>query len=142
MSTVLAYYHIVFCTKERRMTLPMEHCEHIYRFIWRELTDNNCRLLRIGGIQNHIHILIELHPSVALSRLMQDIKSHASGWLRKDPRFGDFQGWAKEYYAATISASQKASVIEYIKNQAQHHLRSSFDDEICSIYPNRSRPTT
>ncbi|MDE6280127.1 MAG: transposase, partial [Paramuribaculum sp.] len=54
MSKVLAYYHIVFCTKERRMTLPLSQCEHLYRYIWRELTDCNCLLLRIGGIQNHI----------------------------------------------------------------------------------------
>lgn len=92
MSKVLAYYHIVFCTKERRMTLPLDQCEHLYRFIWKELTDNNCRLIRIGGIQNHIHMLIELHPSVALSRLMQDIKSHLGGWLKKDGRFPDFTG--------------------------------------------------
>lgn len=134
MSKVLAYYHIVFCTKERCMTLPLEQCEHLYRFIWKELTDNKCRLLRIGGIQNHIHMLIELHPNISLSLLMQHIKSHTSGWLKSDGRFPDFSGWAREYYASTISAEQKSPVIEYIKNQHQHHLQISFDNELQSMY--------
>lgn len=133
MSKVLAYYHIVFCTKERRMTLPLEQCEHLYRFIWKVITNHNCKLIRIGGIQNHIHILLELHPNTALSPLIQKIKSHSSGWLKKDNRFPDFDGWAKEYFASSISASHKDAVIKYIKNQLTHHLGTSFDDELQTI---------
>ena len=133
MSKVLAYYHIVFCTKERRMTLPLDQCEHLYRFIWKELTDSKCRLLRIGGIQNHIHMLIDLHPTVALSALMQNIKSRASGWLKKDVRFPDFDGWARDYYAASVSDNHKDAVIEYIKNQHTHHFCTPFDDELISL---------
>lgn len=134
MSKVAAYYHIVFCTKERRMTLPLEQCEHLYRFIWKELSDNNCQLLRIGGIQNHVHILLNLHPSVALSNLVKTIKSHTSGWLKSDSRFPHFTGWAKEYYAASISANHKDAVIEYIKNQREHHIGKSFEEELLSLY--------
>lgn len=133
MSKVLAYYHIVFCTKERHLTLPLDQCEHLYRFIWRELTDNKCRLLRIGGVENHVHMLIELHPTIALSSLMQNIKSHSAGWLNKDSRFPDFAGWAKEYYAASVSHSQKEITIEYIKSQLQHHQHTSFDKEMQTI---------
>lgn len=133
MSKVLAYYHVVFCTKGRQMTLPLDHCEHLYRFIWKTLTDNHCRLLRIGGIQNHVHMLIELHPSISLSSLMQSIKSHTSGWLKKENMFKEFTGWAREYYAATISANAINNVIDYIKNQHQHHLGRTFDDELKAI---------
>ncbi|MCM1093720.1 MAG: IS200/IS605 family transposase [Lachnospiraceae bacterium] len=134
MSKVSAYYHIVFCTKERRMVLPLEYLDDIYRFINNELSTAKCPLLRIGGIQNHVHLLIDLHPSVALSTLMQNIKSHTGGWLRKDARFPLFDGWAREYYAASISATHKEPVIEYIKNQRQHHLGTSFDDELTKMY--------
>ncbi len=115
------------------MVLPSEYAEHLYRFIWKELIDNQCKLLRIGGIPNHIHMLIELHPSVALSVLMQNVKSHTSAWLKKDGRFSHFDGWAGEYYAATVSASFKDAVIEYIKSQPEHHKRVSFDDEFAEI---------
>lgn len=73
MSKVKALYHIVFCTKRREMTIPLEHIDELYRFIWYEIKDQNCRLIRIGGIQNHLHLLIDLHPSMALSNLMRII---------------------------------------------------------------------
>ena len=130
MSKVLAYYHIVFCTKGRRMTLPLDQCEHLYRFIWKDISDRRCRLLRIGGIQNHVHLLIDLHPSVALSELMKEIKRHSSSWLRADSRFPLFEGWASEYYASSIETSNKDAIINYIKNQWQHHLTTPFDSEI------------
>lgn len=130
MSKVLAYYHIVFCTKERRMTLPLDQCEHLYRFLWKMLDERNCRLLRIGGVQNHVHMLINLHPSIALSALMKDLKGHSAGWLNRDSRFPDFNGWAREYYASTISENLKDTVINYIKTQKEHHLLTAFDDEL------------
>ncbi len=133
MSKVISLYHIVFCTKERCMTLPTEQCEHLYRFIWKEISNNQCRLLRLGGIQNHIHLLVELHPSVALSKLIQNIKSHSSGWLKSDTRFPDFTRWSREYFASTISASHKDGAIEYIKNRRTHHRVSNFEDELQSL---------
>ena len=115
------------------MTIPLEQCEHLYRYVWKEITDNKCQLLRIGGIQNHLHILINLNPTVALAPLIQSIKSKSSGWLKKDERFPCFEGWASEYYAASLSINDKDAVVEYIKNQQQHHLSVPFDDELQSL---------
>ncbi len=74
MSKVKALYHIVFCTKRRQMTISETHSEDVYRFIWNIIKESRSKLLRIGGIQNHIHLLIDLNPSIALSSLMRDIK--------------------------------------------------------------------
>ena len=134
MSKVTAYYHIVFCTKGREMTLPLTHIEDLYRFIWKQITSLNCELIRIGGIQNHIHALINLHPSVSLSLLVKNIKGASSAWMRQDGRFHLFCGWAAEYFACTIAPENKVSVIEYIKNQRNHHSNQSIDDEFKSMY--------
>lgn len=136
MSKVSALYHVVFCTKERRKTLPLTLLEDLYRFIWKEVIKNNSKLIRIGGIQNHVHMLIELHPSIALANLIQDIKSHSSGMLRKDARFPDFEGWGREYFACSISHAQVPVIKEYIKNQQTHHKCSDFDDELISLCNN------
>lgn len=133
MSKVKALYHIVFCTKERRMTIPLEYLDDVYRFIWKEITSLNCKLIRIGGIQNHVHMLIDLHQSVALSELMKKVKSYSSGWMRTDGRFPLFSGWAGEYYANTISSDNQSQVIEYIKRQKEHHLNIPFECEIKDI---------
>ncbi len=134
MSKVTAYYHIVFCTKLRENTIPMALRDDVYRFIWNEIKMLNCELIRIGGVQNHIHILLNLHPAANLSTLMQNIKGRASVWMKSDGRFPNFKGWARDYYACTISPEQKYKVIEYIRSQEIHHLGCKFDDEVGELY--------
>ena len=133
MSKVTAYYHIVFCTKERRMTIPLSMKDDVYRFIWKQVTDLKCELIRIGGIQNHIHLFINLHPSVALATLMQNIKSRSSGWMKSDGRFPDFSGWAADYYACTLAPEGKRNLMEYIKTQEKHHLGVALNEELINM---------
>ena len=134
MSKVSALYHIVFCTKCREMTLREEVRDDLYRYIWGIIKNQNCRLLRMGGIENHIHMLIGLNPSIALSNFVRDIKSCTSSWMRQDPRFLYFKGWAKGYYARTISNTEISTVSSYIMNQRTHHHGISFDDELKDLY--------
>ncbi len=121
MSKVNALYHIVFCTKNRQMTISNTSRRELYRFIWSIIQKKNCYLYRISGTPNHIHILLNLHPRVALADIVRDIKSNSSGWLKWNPLFPDFNGWAKEYFAATISYRERDRVIDYIKDQQAHH---------------------
>lgn len=115
------------------MTLTNEYREDIYRFIWKIVKEKNCRLLRIGGIPNHIHILLDLNPTLALANVVRDIKAKSSGWLRKDSRFPHFTGWSKEYFAASVSNADKDAVIEYIKNQQEHHKTHREIDEFRNL---------
>lgn len=67
MSKVNALYHVVFNTYERRPTVTFSKRDSLYRFIWDLLTERNCKLLRINGVENHLHMLIDLHPTLSLS---------------------------------------------------------------------------
>ena len=129
MSKVTALYHIVFATKNREMTISQLNQEKLYRFIWSEIKSSGSSLLRIGGIPNHVHILLNLNPSIALSTLVRDIKSRSSRWMKLSGDFPLFTSWAAEYYASTISFDEKTAVIEYIKNQKEHHFGKSLDEE-------------
>ncbi len=134
MSKVKALYHIVFCTKRRQMTISETHSEDVYRFIWNIIKESRSKLLRIGGIQNHIHLLIDLNPSIALSSLMRDIKANSSAWMKGNSCFPYFDGWAKEFYACTVSPEHKDAVIDYINGQKYHHHGIPFDNEIKNMY--------
>lgn len=134
MSKVNALYHIVFATRKRENTITNEFRDDVYRFIWNLLKENKCILLRISGVENHIHMLINLHPTVALSDLMREIKSKSSGWLRRDARFPHFEGWGQEYFAATIAYKERMPVIEYIKSQQEHHKVTDFEKELSWLY--------
>ena len=129
MSKTISLHHIVINTKNRQMTIPCEHAEDMYRFITSIVKRNGCFLCRIGGIENHIHLLVDLAPTVSLSHLLWDIKRSSSDWAKKSGLFPDFIGWGKEYGAFSISNSHREAVINYIKGQREHHQRVGFDQE-------------
>lgn len=133
MSKVCALYHIVFSTKHREFTIPNEYRKDVYRFIWYQLRMCDCQLYRIGGVGNHLHLLINLPATARLSDIMRTIKANTSGWLMRDPRFPEFKGWAREYYAMTISPQQEEAVKRYIDNQPQHHSATNLSVEMQSL---------
>ncbi len=130
MSAVTAIYHIVINTHRREMTLPLTSCDRLYRYIGSIVQNNLSTLYAINGIENHIHLLINLHPSVRLSDLVRDIKLATSQWMKQNKdAFPQFSGWGKEYGAFTYALRDKEMVANYIKRQREHHQRESFENE-------------
>ena len=81
-----------------------------------------------GGIEDHIHIVCDLHPSVALANLIKDIKLASSDKIKHDNIFPAFNGWQDGYGAFTYSIKEKERLINYVKNQKQHHKKISFEE--------------
>ncbi len=67
MSYTRLLYHIVIRTKANQPTLSIAHSDHLYRYIWGIIKNKNCYLYRINGTEDHIHILVSVHPTLALS---------------------------------------------------------------------------
>ena len=130
MSNVLIPIHAVINTYCRRMTIFPEHEELLYKYIWGILKTRNCHLYRIGGIENHIHILFDLDPRYALMNVMRDINRESSKWMKDSGYFPAFEGWGKEYFAIGRNPEDLQNVIGYIKCQKEHHKRLSFEDEL------------
>lgn len=133
MSHVNALYHVVFATYMRENTIAFNQREHLYRFIWELSQQHKCRIHRINGTQNHIHILLDLHPTLSLSWFIGEIKRRSSRWMKDTGLFPLFAGWAREYFAMTCSPADKNNAIEYIRNQATHHGYRTFNDELRSF---------
>ena len=130
MSAVTAIFHIVINTKSREMTLPLESSDQLYRYIARVVQNHDSILYEVNGIENHIHLLISLHPSVSLSDLVRDIKLSSSQWMKQNrDLFPLFTGWGKEYGAFTYALRDKEMVANYIRNQRTNHQKESFEDE-------------
>ncbi len=83
----------------------------------------------MNGVEDHIHILTHLHPSIALSDLIKDIKLASSKFIKEQNIFPDFKGWQDGYGAFTYSIDRKDILINYIKNQEEHHRVKSFREE-------------
>ena len=133
MSFNQIYYHIIFSTKDRKPTLPEEHLPELYRYIWGILKNKSCHLYRIGGTEDHLHMLISLHPTVCLSDLLRDLKRSSSHWAKEQSFFPNFIGWQREYGSYTVRNRDKDTIIEYIKNQKEHHQKESSLDEFKRI---------
>ncbi|MFA5573582.1 MAG: IS200/IS605 family transposase [Brumimicrobium sp.] len=127
-------YHIIFRTKSSEKTIPLEQAPELYRYIWGIVKNKKCFLYRINGMEEHIHILLDLHPSVALANLIKSIKVASSKWMKKSELFPDFKGWGIKYCALTYSLKEKDVLINYIKNQQSHHRTETFQDEIHRLW--------
>ncbi|NDW13192.1 IS200/IS605 family transposase [Bacteroides sp. 214] len=126
-------YHIVFRTKNSERTLSQENISHLYKYIWGIISNKGCTLLRINGMEDHIHILSDLHPTVALSDYVKEIKTASSIWLKESGEFPHFKGWGTGYCALTYAFRDKDIITQYIKNQQEHHQRETFQDELKRI---------
>jgi len=123
-------YHLVFRTKNSRKTIVPVHSKELYAYIMGVIRNKNCFLYRINGTENHLHILCDLHPSVALADYMREIKTASSIWLKQSGKFPDFTGWAEGYAALTYGWKDKEKIANYIKNQHEHHRTKSFEIEL------------
>ncbi len=123
-------YHLIFRTKNSRETLVPEHSQELYAYLIGAVKNKNCFLYRINGMENHLHILSDLHPSIALADFMRDLKASSSLWLKQSGKFPKFEGWADGYAALTYSWRDKTMIVNYIKNQQEHHKTESFEDEL------------
>ena len=126
-------YQIVFSTKNREKTMIESGQEKIYRYIWGIMKNNNCHLYRIGGTEDHLHIVTHVHPAVATANLIKDIKLATSNYIKSENVFPKFNGWQDGYGAFTYEITAKDSLIEYVKNQKKHHRKVSFRDEYISL---------
>jgi putative transposase len=129
MSYRQIFYQIVFGTKHRQPTIPESHCNELCQYISGIIKKKNCHLYRINGIEDHLHIFSDLHPTVSLSDYIKDIKVASSTWMKADGNFPEFDAWQEAYGAFTYSIREKDMIINYIKNQKEHHKVETFYDE-------------
>ena len=128
-SLVKNYVHIVFSTKHREDFIFEEIENELYSYIGGICKNLECNPVQIGGYKNHVHILCVLSKKIALMKLVEEIKSHSSKWIKTiDKRLHNFY-WQAGYGAFSVNPKQIDVVREYILNQKQHHGKKTFQDE-------------
>ena len=122
-------YHIVFRTKDSLPTIRQNNAHELYSYITGITKQKNSHLYRINGVENHLHILTDMNPSIAPIYFVKDIKVSSSIWMKRSNLFPAFNGWAVGYGSFTCSYMDIDRLIEYIKNQQVHHQKISFEEE-------------
>ena len=127
------YIHLVFSTQDRRPFLTHATRPDLFAYTTNMMKNMNCPVFQIGGVEDHIHILFSLDKNIALSKLVNDLKTNSSKWLKtKSDNLIDF-AWQHGYGAFSVSQSDIESVKEYVQNQTKHHEKMSFQDELRTL---------
>ncbi|GAB1416573.1 IS200/IS605 family transposase [Paludibacter sp.] len=129
MSYTKLLYHIIIRTKANQPTLSIEHSDHLYRYIWGIIKSKKSVLYRINGTEDHLHLLVDIHPGIALSDFVRTLKAESSKMLKRTEGFERFTAWSEGFAALTYSLHDKKKIIEYIIHQREHHKKTTFREE-------------
>ena len=133
MSYISACVHCIFSTKERRRFITPELRERLWPFLGGIARQNKMKAVEIGGVEDHVHILLSLPSTMAIAKALQLIKGGSSKWIHET--FPEQRGfaWQEEYGAFSVSVSQLDKTIKNIKGQETHHRKMTFQDEFLAL---------
>jgi REP element-mobilizing transposase RayT len=122
--------HLVFSTKERRKLIPEEFEPALWAYVAGICKKNGIFVHAVGGMEDHIHSLIQIPATMALAKAVGTVKSNSSRFAGERTR--GFE-WQEGYGAFSVSASNLSAVERYIRNQAVHHRKMSFEEEFAAL---------
>jgi len=128
-SLVKNYIHLVFSTKHRKPLIHPPVEAELHAYLGGICNKLECPVIKVSGYTDHIHILCMLSKKIALMKLMEELKSHSSKWIKtKGTGYESFY-WQDGYGAFSVNPSEVDTVIAYIANQHEHHSKRNFQDE-------------
>ena len=128
-SKIRIYLHVVWATHRRSPWILPELERDLYRCISEEATRFKCGVLAQGGMEDHVHLILNFPATVELSKVLQAVKGTSSNFARDNfPRTEPGHGWQDGYGAFSISPSQLQKAIDYVQNQKQRHAKGKLWD--------------
>lgn len=128
-SYISSYYHCVFSTKERRRQIDQALQERLWPYLGGIARANRMKTLAVGGVEDHIHLLLSMPSTLSIAESMQRIKGASSKWVHDEfPGRRDF-AWQEGYGAFSVGVSQLSATKRYIDNQRDHHAKQTFEEE-------------
>ena len=127
------HIHTVFAVQNRVSLIKKDWQERLYKYLISIIQKHGHKVLSIGGMPDHIHILFGFRPTQALSALMQEIKRDSSEWINKERLAMGRFSWQEGYGAFSYSKSHISRVANYIETQEQHHKKKTFIEEYKKI---------
>jgi len=127
------HIHAVFAVQNRISLIQKQWQDELYKYISGIVTKNGHKLLQIGGMPDHVHVLFGMRPIQSLSDLMQDIKGNSSLWINQKRLVRGKFSWQEGYGAFSYGKSQIDKVVKYIQRQEFHHKKRDFKEEYLEL---------
>jgi putative transposase len=127
------HYHVAFSTKNRERWITPDLEPRIWTYLGGIAHDNGIVPLKIGGLEDHVHLVLGMPPTLAPSKMVQLLKGGSSKWIHDTfPALRGF-GWQDGYGAFTVSKSNLPEVIKYVETQREHHRGKTFQEEFRAL---------
>jgi len=140
MSYVSSYLHCVFSTKERRPLLREVERGKLHAYMTGILRNHDSPLIQINSVRDHVHILFAQSKNHAPAKIVEQVKSSSSGWIKTQNRwYADF-AWQTGYGEFSVSCTHVETVREYIRRQAGHHVQEDFQTEYRRFCEKNGKP--
>jgi REP element-mobilizing transposase RayT len=127
---VANFTHCIFSTKDRKNLISAELQPQLYAYVMGTARNLQITMIAVGGMPDHIHLLIAVPPAMALSVAIQKLKANSSRWMGEQRLTFE---WQKGYAAFSVSSSLVEAVTNYIRNQEQHHRVRNFEEELIAL---------
>ena len=136
------YLHLVRATWDRLPLISEDIKPRIYAAIAEKFREFKCVPLAIGGISDHVHLLVRLYTTVAVANLVKEVKGSSSPLVTHEITPNEFFKWQGAYGAFTIRKSEVSRVMAYIQNQEQHHAENKVQPEFEQVVENEADQPT
>ena len=123
------YNHFVFAVQNRDNLILPTWRDELYKYMTGIITNHGCKVIRIGGVEDHIHILIGMSVNISPAALMAEVKRSSTQWIKSNNFVKCRFSWQEGYGVFSYSRSAIPSVSKYIENQEAHHKKKSFREE-------------
>jgi putative transposase len=127
------YVHYVFATRERCPLLKNQYQKQIFAYLVGKAKEHECFVKAIGGTDDHIHLLVTLDAKISISEFAKVLKGSSSHYINDMKISPKHFEWQVGYGAFSVSQSSVAKVVNYIRNQVEHHHKVSFQDEFIAL---------
>lgn len=126
------HYHLVFSTKDRTPLIEASWRNRLHEYLGGTVEGLKGFPQGVGGIADHVHLLVGLKATHCLADFMRELKKASSAWMHDEIRMGPF-AWQEGYAVFTVSASARTAVRNYIANQEEHHRKKTFREELVEM---------
>ena len=123
------WIHAIWSTKLRSELIDFSIEKQVYDYIKEELIDSGCPVRIINGMPDHVHALFLLNPQKSISDVIKQVKGSSSHSINGNDLILEKFAWQTGFAAYSVSESQLEAVYNYIKNQKQHHLKKTSQEE-------------
>ena len=132
-SYVSSLFHCVFSTKERQKLITPELSQKLWRYMGGIARANKMKALAIGGVEDHVHLLLSIPSKLDIAKAIQLIKGGSSKWVHDTFAAYRHFAWQEGYGAFSIGISQIKPTTVYIQSQPKHHKRRTYEQEYTAI---------